>query len=47
MSAGDAGARQNRALEGLTLTPERRSVWAAMESPGYNDGEPTHDEQAR
>ena len=40
MSPGDAGARQNHALEGLTLTPDGNSVWASMEAPGYNDGEP-------
>ena len=39
MSAEQTGARQNRALEGLTLTPDGTSVWAAMEGPGYNDGE--------
>ena len=31
MSPGDAGARQNHALEGLTLTPDGNSVWASME----------------
>ena len=40
MSPGDAGARQNHALEGLTLAPDGNSVWASMEAPGYNDGEP-------
>jgi hypothetical protein len=39
VSAEQTGARQNRALEGLTLTPDGTSVWAAMEGPGYNDGE--------
>jgi hypothetical protein len=40
MSADETGARQNHALEGLTLTPDGSSLWAAMEAPGYNDGEP-------
>jgi len=38
MSAGQTGPRQNRALEGVTLTPSGRYLWAAMEGPGYNDG---------
>ena len=47
MSADDTGARQNHALEGLTLTPDGSSVWAAMEAPGYNDGEaPTYEHGA-
>jgi len=40
MSASQAGPRQNHGLEGLTLTPSGTSLWAAMEGPGYNDGEP-------
>jgi hypothetical protein len=40
MSADETGARQNHALEGLTLTPSGTSLWAAMEAPGFNDGEP-------
>lgn len=39
MSADQTGARQNHALEGLTLTPDGDSLWAAMEGPGYDDGE--------
>lgn len=38
MSAQRTGPRRNRALEGLTLTPDGRSLFAAMEDPGYNDG---------
>jgi hypothetical protein len=40
MSANDTGPRRNSALEGLTLTPDGRFVFAAMEEPGYNDGDP-------
>ncbi len=40
MSAKHTGPRRNRALEGLTLTPDGRFVFAAMEEPGYNDGDP-------
>lgn len=39
MSGDQAGPRQNHALEGLTLTPSRRHLWAAMEGPGQEDGE--------
>jgi hypothetical protein len=39
MSTGPTGPRQNRALEGLTLTPSGRYLWTSMEDPGYNDGE--------
>nr|WP_293326676.1 esterase-like activity of phytase family protein [Mycobacterium sp.] len=38
MSAQNTGPRRNRALEGLALTPDGRSLFAAMEDPGYNDG---------
>lgn len=38
MSTGNTGPRKNRALEGLTLTPSGRYLWAAMEGPGFNDG---------
>jgi hypothetical protein len=38
MSAQQTGPRRNRALEGLTLTPDGQSLFAAMEEPGYNDG---------
>jgi hypothetical protein len=44
MSTGDSGPRQNHALEGLTLTPSGTHLWAAMEGPGYNDGEPPNNE---
>ena len=40
VSADETGARQNHALEGLTLTPDGTTLWAAMEAPGFNDGEP-------
>jgi hypothetical protein len=40
MSGGPTGPRQNNGLEGLTLTPSGRYLWAGMEGPGYNDGEP-------
>lgn len=43
MSAQPTGPRRNRALEGLTLTPDGRWVFAAMEDPGYNDGPATDD----
>lgn len=43
MSADQTGTRQNHGLEGLTLTPDGDSLWAAMEAPGYNDGEPPTD----
>ena len=39
MSTGLTGPRQNRGLEGLALTPSGRYLWAAMEGPGYNDGD--------
>lgn len=42
MSADDRGPRRNAALEGLTLTPSGRWLWAAMEGPVFEDGpEPT------
>ncbi len=44
MTADQHGARRNSALEGLTLTPDGRYLWAAMEGPGYDDGPPP-DEQ--
>lgn len=40
MSTEHTGPRRNKALEGLTLTPDGRFVFAAMEEPGYNDGDP-------
>lgn len=38
-SAENRGPRQNLSLEGLTLTPSGRWLWAAMEAPLYQDGE--------
>lgn len=47
MSDEETGPRRNRALEGLTLTPDGRQLWAAMEGPRYDDGElPTESEGA-
>ncbi|WP_246540795.1 esterase-like activity of phytase family protein [Mycobacterium spongiae] len=43
MSTQPSGPRRNRALEGLTLTPDGASLFAAMEDPGYNDGHITRD----
>lgn len=40
MTASETGPRKNHGLEGLALTPSGTSLWAAMEGPGYNDGEP-------
>jgi hypothetical protein len=39
MSVDPMGPRQNNGLEGLTLSPSGRYLWAGMEGPGYNDGE--------
>jgi hypothetical protein len=39
MSSDETGPRQNRAMEGLTLSPSGLYLWAAMEGPGFNDGE--------
>jgi hypothetical protein len=44
VSVDSTGARQNHGLEGLTLAPSGTSLWAGMEAPGYNDGEPPTDE---
>ncbi|MGZ4563616.1 MAG: esterase-like activity of phytase family protein [Mycobacterium sp.] len=38
MSAQQTGPRRDKALEGLALTPDGQSLFAAMEVPGYNDG---------
>ncbi|MED5813040.1 esterase-like activity of phytase family protein [Mycolicibacterium sp. 050232] len=38
MSTDEHGPRRNNTLEGLTLTPDGRFLWAAMEGPGYDDG---------
>ncbi len=40
MSVDPTGPRRNQGLEGLTLTPSGRYLWAGMEGPGYNDGAP-------
>lgn len=45
MSAEDRGPRQNLSLEGLTLTPSGRWVWAAMEGPLFEDGGPASEAQ--
>ncbi|MGV9803731.1 esterase-like activity of phytase family protein, partial [Mycobacterium sp. NPDC003449] len=44
MAVPDRGPRQNKALEGLSLTPDGRYLWAALEGPGAEDG-PLPDEQ--
>ncbi|WNG86457.1 esterase-like activity of phytase family protein [Mycobacterium sp. ITM-2016-00317] len=36
------GARPNGSLEGLTLSPDGRFLYAAMEEPRWEDGEPAH-----
>lgn len=38
MSAQRTGPRRNMTLEGLTLSPDGRWLFAAMEGPGYDDG---------
>ncbi len=43
MSAQHTGPRRNRALEGVALTPDGQSLFAAMEDPGYNDGPASDD----
>ncbi len=43
MSAQRTGPRRNKALEGLALTPDGQSLFAAMEDPGYNDGPASDD----
>lgn len=43
MSARPTGPRQNNGLEALTLSPSGRFLWAGMEGPGHNDGEPPTD----
>lgn len=40
MSAQHTGPRRNTTLEGLTLSPDGQSLFAAMEGPGYDDGPP-------
>lgn len=40
MSEQRRGPRRNSALEGLTLTPDGRFLYAGMERPGYDDGDP-------
>ena len=39
VSAEQSGPRRNHGLEGLALTPSGTYLYAAMEGPGYNDGE--------
>jgi len=47
MSAQSTGPRQNMALEGLTVTPSGKYLYAGMEDPGFNDGSlPTADSGA-
>ena len=36
--AGDSGPRPNKSLEGLTMSPDGRFLFAAMEDPRYEDG---------
>ena len=44
VGAGHRAAQQHDALEGLTLTPSGRFLFAGMEDPGYDDGNlPTAD----
>jgi hypothetical protein len=43
MAAGERGPRRNKGLEGLTLTPSGRWLWAAMEGPLHEDGDPPSD----
>ena len=38
-SLEQTGPRNNLGFEALTLTPDGRHLWAAMEGPGFNDGE--------
>src|ERR1700743_3538124 len=45
MSVQHTGPRRNKALEGLTLTPDGQSLFASMEDPGYNDGPATNGDQ--
>lgn len=40
MSQHDTGPRTNNGLEGLTLTPSGKYLFAGMEDPGFNDGAP-------
>ncbi|MGV0624827.1 esterase-like activity of phytase family protein [Mycolicibacter minnesotensis] len=39
MSAQPRGPRRNTALEGLTVTGDGRTLFTAMEGPGYDDGD--------
>ncbi|MDA4108151.1 esterase-like activity of phytase family protein [Mycolicibacterium holsaticum] len=39
MSGEETGPRRNVGLEGLSLSPDGRHLWAAMEGPRYDDGE--------
>lgn len=40
MTGQNHGARQNKALEGLSLSSDGRHLWAAMEGPVSQDGPP-------
>ncbi|GJP27856.1 phytase [Mycobacterium marinum] len=42
VSAQRTGPRNNQALEGLALTPDGRSLYAAMEEPGLQDEPPAN-----
>ena len=46
-AAGAVGPRPNKSLEGLTLSPDGRFLFAAMEDPWYEDGpDPDRDHAA-
>lgn len=38
MNAGEKGPRQNGVFEGLTFTPDHRSLFVSVEEPLYDDG---------
>ncbi len=38
MKEGDAGSRDNTTYEGMSLSPDGKSVWVAMEGAIYEDG---------
>jgi hypothetical protein len=38
MKDGDNGSRDNSTFEGMTLAPDGKTVWVAMEGPTYEDG---------
>jgi hypothetical protein len=39
MKNGDVGSRDNSTFEGMTVTPDGKTAWVAMESAIYEDGE--------